>query len=76
MLTSPRPSQAVGRFVLLKDKLYLVNDVDRNVTRRFPYARHDEQSWAARCHLPLQLFSGRLRRAALHAALSGQDGPR
>ncbi len=30
----------------------------------FPNARHDEDAWAARCHLPLQLFSGRLRRAA------------
>ena len=26
----------------------------------FPFARHNEPSWAARCHLPIQLFSGRL----------------
>ncbi len=30
----------------------------------FPNARHNEDAWAARCHLPLQLFSSRLRRAA------------
>lgn len=28
----------------------------------FPRAHHTERSWAARCHLPLQLFSGTLSR--------------
>ena len=36
----------------------------------FPFARHDETSWASRCHLPLQLFAGRLRRAAAQRALA------
>ncbi len=30
----------------------------------FPLAAHTEAAWAARVHLPLQLFSGKLRRAA------------
>lgn len=30
----------------------------------FPLARHDEPSWSARLHLPLQVFSGKLRRLA------------
>lgn len=29
----------------------------------FPGAEHHEGAWGDRCHLPLQLFSGRLRRA-------------
>jgi len=28
----------------------------------FPLASHDERAWSARLHLPLQLFSGKLRR--------------
>ncbi|MCB0258461.1 MAG: alpha/beta hydrolase [Calditrichaeota bacterium] len=30
----------------------------------FPLAEHSEAAWSARCHLPFQLFSGKLRRAA------------
>jgi predicted alpha/beta superfamily hydrolase len=30
----------------------------------FPFAEHSEDSWAARSHLPLQFFSGRLARHA------------
>lgn len=30
----------------------------------FPHHRHSEGAWASRVHLPLQLFSGKLRRAA------------
>ena len=30
----------------------------------FPLARHTERAWGARVHLPLQLFSGKARRAA------------
>jgi predicted alpha/beta superfamily hydrolase len=30
----------------------------------FPLARHDERSWSSRLHVPLQLFSGKLRRLA------------
>lgn len=30
----------------------------------FPLARHDERSWSSRVHVPLQLFSGKLRRLA------------
>jgi enterochelin esterase-like enzyme len=30
----------------------------------YPLARHDERSWSARIHVPLQLFSGKLRRLA------------
>jgi enterochelin esterase-like enzyme len=40
----------------------------------FPFARHDEMSWASRCHLPLQLFTGRLRRAAAQRALQVRGG--
>lgn len=29
----------------------------------FPLAQHDERAWGARVHLPLQLFSGKTRRA-------------
>ncbi len=28
----------------------------------FPNATHSERSWAERCHLPIQFFSGRIRR--------------
>lgn len=34
----------------------------------FPLARHDERSWSARLHLPLQIFSGKLRRLAEQGA--------
>jgi predicted alpha/beta superfamily hydrolase len=30
----------------------------------YPLARHDERSWSSRVHVPLQLFSGKLRRLA------------
>jgi predicted alpha/beta superfamily hydrolase len=30
----------------------------------YPLARHDERSWSSRIHVPLQLFSGKLRRLA------------
>lgn len=30
----------------------------------FPYAAHNEGAWAARCHLPIQLFTGKLQRTA------------
>jgi len=30
----------------------------------YPLARHDERSWSSRLHVPLQLFSGKLRRLA------------
>ena len=30
----------------------------------FPFAKHNEGTWAARVHLPLQLFSGKISRAA------------
>ena len=30
----------------------------------FPLAHHDERSWSSRLHVPLQLFSGKLRRLA------------
>lgn len=41
-------------FTLGRDLLHLV----------FPHGRHSEASWAARAHVPLQLFAGRLRRLA------------
>ncbi len=34
----------------------------------FPLARHDERSWSARLHLPLQVFTGKLRRLAEQGA--------
>ena len=34
----------------------------------FPLASHDERSWSARLHLPLQIFSGKLRRLAEQGA--------
>ena len=37
----------------------------------FPYARHTEGAWAARAHLPIQFFTGRLAR---RAAALGQGG--
>jgi predicted alpha/beta superfamily hydrolase len=30
----------------------------------YPLAHHDERSWSARVHVPMQLFSGKLRRLA------------
>lgn len=40
-------------------------ELGRNVHHfAFPLARHDEHHWGARVHLPLQLFSGKTRRAA------------
>ena len=30
----------------------------------FPTAKHDEASWGARCHLPLQLFNGEVTKAS------------
>jgi predicted alpha/beta superfamily hydrolase len=30
----------------------------------FPMAEHDEASWGARCHLPLQLFNGEVTKAS------------
>jgi len=36
----------------------------------FPHQRHDEEAWGARIHLPLQLFSGKVRRASERAQLS------
>jgi predicted alpha/beta superfamily hydrolase len=33
----------------------------------FPLQRHNEEAWGARMHLPLQLFSGKLRRASERA---------
>lgn len=42
-------------------------ELGRNVHHlAFPLATHDEGSWAARLHLPLQLFAGRLQRASEH----------
>lgn len=41
-------------FVLGRDLVHLA----------FPLARHDERSWSSRLHVPLQLFSGKLRRMA------------
>ncbi len=41
-------------FVLGRDLVHLA----------FPLARHDERSWSSRIHVPLQLFSGKLRRLA------------
>ena len=41
-------------FVLGRDLVHLA----------FPLARHDERSWSSRLHVPLQLFSGKLRRLA------------
>jgi predicted alpha/beta superfamily hydrolase len=38
----------------------------------FPLAGHNEAAWASRVHLPLQLFSGKARRAAERQ--SGQTG--
>lgn len=35
----------------------------------FPHAVHGEAAWAARVHIPLQLFSGKVRRAAQLRAL-------
>lgn len=40
-------------------------DLGQNVVHfAFPLARHTERAWGARVHLPLQLFSGKARRAA------------
>ncbi len=40
----------------------------------FPGAAQNDGSWAARCHLPLQLFSGKVRRAAgSPSGISGSD---
>lgn len=39
----------------------------------FPEARHDEASWAARLHLPLQMFGGRVRYASRAARLLNGD---
>lgn len=36
----------------------------------FPLAPHNEAAWSARSHLPIQLFSGKLRRAAERQANS------
>jgi hypothetical protein len=33
----------------------------------FPNDTHDEGSWGARCHLPLQLFNGEIIRATIHS---------
>jgi predicted alpha/beta superfamily hydrolase len=41
-------------FVLGRDLVHLA----------YPLARHDERSWSSRVHVPLQLFSGKLRRLA------------
>lgn len=40
----------------------------------FPHQRHDEQAWGARMHLPLQLFSGKVRRA-YERARAQKDSP-
>lgn len=32
----------------------------------YPHAKHTESEWAARLHIPLQLFFGRIRRAHMH----------
>ena len=38
-------------------------EIERNLHHVvFPRAQHSEHSWSARCHLPLQLFSGKLQR--------------
>ncbi len=47
-------------YIFGRDFLYFV----------FPLARHNEASWGARCHLPLQLFSGEAINAALRSRLS------
>ncbi|NOT31066.1 MAG: hypothetical protein HOP15_11515 [Planctomycetes bacterium] len=39
-------------FVLGRDLVHLA----------YPLAKHDERSWSSRIHVPLQLFSGKLRR--------------
>lgn len=40
-------------------------ELGRDVTHfAFPFAQHSERAWGARVHLPLQLFSGKARRAA------------
>ena len=41
-------------FVLGRDLVHLA----------YPLAKHDERSWSSRVHVPLQLFSGKLRRLA------------
>jgi predicted alpha/beta superfamily hydrolase len=41
-------------FVLGRDLVHLA----------YPLARHDERAWSARLHVPLQLFSSKLRRLA------------
>ena len=41
-------------FVLGRDVVHLA----------YPLAQHDERSWSLRLHVPLQLFSGKLRRLA------------
>jgi predicted alpha/beta superfamily hydrolase len=46
-------------YVFGRDFLYFV----------FPLAGHDETSWGARCHLPLQLFSGEAINAALQSRI-------
>ena len=42
----------------------------------FPLAVHDEKAWGLRLHLPLQLFSGIVRRAssAIHGSADPADG--
>ncbi|NJL29807.1 MAG: alpha/beta hydrolase [Thermoanaerobaculia bacterium] len=39
----------------------------------FPWAQHNEGAWAARCHLPLQLFAGKLQRAGRGMRLPSAD---
>jgi predicted alpha/beta superfamily hydrolase len=34
----------------------------------FPHDRHNEEAWASRVHIPLQLFSGKMRHAAARHA--------
>ncbi len=47
-------------YIFGRDFLYFV----------FPLAKHNEASWGARCHLPLQLFSGEAINAALRSRIS------
>ncbi len=39
----------------------------------FPGAAQNDGSWAARCHLPLQLFSGKVRRGVEQPGISAQE---